>query len=132
VNVTTDIDEGIGVLGSAVDLKRVIGNLVENARRYGKTGDTGIAQISIDCHVESNQAVLVIADGGRGIPESEIQQLLRPFTRLDSARSQANGAGLGLAIVERTIKRHQGKLRLYNRKGGGLAIEIALPAIKIV
>jgi len=131
VSVTTDIDKDIGVQGSAVDLKRVIGNLVENARRYGKTDNTGIAHISIGCHVENNQAVLVIADRGLGIPESEIQQLLRPFTRLDSARGQANGAGLGLAIVERTIKRHHGKLRLYNRKEGGLAIEIALPTIKI-
>lgn len=130
VRVSTNISEAVNVLGNAVDLKRVLGNLVENARRYGKTVDTGIADISIDCRIEGNNAVLEIADGGLGIPEAEMERLLRPFTRLDSARGQANGAGLGLAIVERTIKRHGGKLRLRNRQGGGLAIEIVLPLIR--
>jgi two-component system, OmpR family, osmolarity sensor histidine kinase EnvZ len=131
VEITANVDKGIGVQGNAVDLKRVVGNLVENARRYGKTAESGIARVSIDCHVDGGNAVIVIADHGLGIPEAEIEQLLRPFTRLDSARSQANGAGLGLAIVERTVKRHRGKLRLYNRQGGGLAVEITLPMIKI-
>jgi two-component system osmolarity sensor histidine kinase EnvZ len=131
VEITANVDKGIGVQGNAVDLKRVVGNLVENARRYGKTAESGIARVSIDCHVDGGNAVIVIADRGLGIPEAEIEQLLRPFTRLDSARSQANGAGLGLAIVERTVKRHRGKLRLYNRQGGGLAVEIMLPMIKI-
>ena len=60
------------------------------------------------------------------MPEEEIERLLRPFTRLDSARGQANGAGLGLAIVDRIIRRHRGKLKLMNRPNGGLLVEIRL------
>ena len=59
--------------------------------------------------------------------EGDLERLSRPFTRLDASRSQANGAGLGLAIVERIVKRHHGSLRLANRSTGGLRITISLP-----
>ena len=54
-------------------------------------------------------------------------QLLKPFTRMDSARGQANGAGLGLAIVERVVSRHNAELIVSNREGGGLKIQIVMP-----
>ena len=68
-----------------------------------------------------------INDHGVGVPEDQIQLLLRPFTRLDSARGQANGAGLGLAIVERVVTRHNAELSVRNRDGGGLVIAFSLP-----
>ena len=67
-----------------------------------------------------------IADRGPGLPEHQIDQVLRPFTRLDTARSQANGAGLGLTIVDRVIQRHRGRLEIKNREGGGLAVRLWL------
>jgi two-component system osmolarity sensor histidine kinase EnvZ len=127
VRVTMSIDERIEVLGNAIDLRRVINNLVENARRYGKTDAGDIAEIDLSGHLENEFARIEVADRGVGVPDSEMERLLRPFTRMDVARGQANGAGLGLAIVERIIKRHGGKLQLHNRAGGGLAIEIMLP-----
>ncbi|MCY1556011.1 phosphate regulon sensor kinase PhoR [compost metagenome] len=63
-----------------------------------------------------------------GVPEDQLTQLLKPFTRLATARSQANGAGLGLAIVERVLQKHEGELLLRNREGGGLIIRIVLNA----
>jgi two-component system osmolarity sensor histidine kinase EnvZ len=127
VRIKTAIDDRIEVLGNAIDLRRVINNLIENARRYGKTDGGEVTEIDIACGLGSEFARIEVADRGLGVPESDIERLVRPFTRMDTARSQANGAGLGLAIVERIIKRHGGKLRLYNRQGGGLAIEILLP-----
>lgn len=127
VRIKTAIDQRIDVMGNAIDLRRVINNLIENARRYGKTDGGDVTEIDIVCHFGSDLARIEVADHGVGVPESEMERLVRPFTRMDAARSQANGAGLGLAIVERIIKRHGGKLRLYNRQGGGLAIEITLP-----
>jgi two-component system osmolarity sensor histidine kinase EnvZ len=127
VKVATEIDDGVEVLGHPVDLRRVINNLIENARRYGKTRGTDVVEINLCCRMENDHARIEVADRGRGVPESEMERLLRPFTRMDIARSQANGSGLGLAIVERIIKRHGGKLHLYNRQGGGLAIAIMLP-----
>ncbi len=127
VRVKTDIADRIEVVGNATELRRVVANLIENARRYGKSGDTGIVNVDIQCRRESHQAIIEIADHGCGIPEADMERLLRPFTRLDCARGQANGAGLGLAIVDRVIKKHRGTLKLENRSGGGLLIRISIP-----
>jgi two-component system osmolarity sensor histidine kinase EnvZ len=90
-----------------------------------------VTEIDIVCHVrpsgQGRRAVVEIGDHGVGVPDDQIQQLLRPFTRLDSARGQANGAGLGLAIVERVITRHNAELTVRNREGGGLVLQFALP-----
>ncbi len=127
-HIQARIAAGIEVAGNPVDLKRVFNNLIENARRYGKTPASGIAEIEIVCRVEDDKAVVEVSDRGIGVPEGDIEHLLRPFTRLDTARGQANGAGLGLAIVDRVVSRHGGKLRLINRDGGGLSAQIILAA----
>jgi two-component system osmolarity sensor histidine kinase EnvZ len=130
VQVTTEIEPGIETIGNTTDLKRVINNLIENARRYGKTPKTSATTIDIKCALDAGNAVFEIADHGIGVPEGDIDHLLRPFTRMDTARGQANGAGLGLAIVDRVVLGHGGKLRLFNRVGGGLVVQIAMPNAK--
>ncbi|MDY7574541.1 sensor histidine kinase [Actimicrobium sp. CCI2.3] len=127
VRVTTHIDTGITIKGNRIELERVVTNLIENARRYGKTGDSALADIDLICCIEGGKVLVEVGDHGNGIPESEMDRLRRPFTRLDVARGQANGSGLGLAIVERVIRRHSGKLHLRNRHDHGLIIEIMLP-----
>jgi two-component system, OmpR family, osmolarity sensor histidine kinase EnvZ len=127
LRMSTDIAPNLRVLGNPVELKRVFDNLFENARRYGKAAGTQTALIDLRCHSENNRVVIEIADQGAGLPEAEMGRLLKPFARMDAARSQASGAGLGLAIVDRVIKRHGGKLRLSNRAGGGLLVQITLP-----
>ncbi len=124
VRVHKTIEDKVTILGNAIDIKRIVNNLVENARRYGKLNDASHVDIDICCRVEGDKVFLEIADHGAGVPDDEISRLLRPFTRMDSARGQANGAGLGLAIVDRIVKRHSGKLNLFNRDGGGLTVQI--------
>ena len=131
VRASAKVDPDIHVLGNPIDLRRVINNIIENARRYGKTPGQDVTEIDIACQVRltghGRRAVVEINDHGVGVPDDQIQQLLRPFTRLDSARGQANGAGLGLAIVERVITRHNAELAVRNREGGGLLLQFALP-----
>jgi two-component system osmolarity sensor histidine kinase EnvZ len=109
----------------------VINNIVENARRYGRTPGLDIVELdiraSIKPHGSARRAIVEISDHGSGVPDDQIGQLLKPFTRLDSARGQANGAGLGLAIVERVVSRHNAELTVRNREGGGLWLQLALP-----
>jgi two-component system osmolarity sensor histidine kinase EnvZ len=128
VRITPHLDEHVAVMGNPVELKRVINNLIENARRYGKTNGSEVTDVDLVCCIEKGQVVIEVGDHGDGIPDHEMDRLRRPFTRLDTARGQANGAGLGLAIVERVIKRHAGSLHLRNRHDGGLIVEIHLPA----
>jgi two-component system, OmpR family, osmolarity sensor histidine kinase EnvZ len=132
LRIKADIDKDINVFGNATDLKRIASNLIENARRYGKTPDTNVTEIEIACRTEGSQAIIEITDNGPGIPEAEMERLLRPFTRLDAARGQANGAGLGLAIIERIVKRHRGSLKLSNKLNGGLRIRISLPVTGVL
>jgi len=131
LRVKTDLMPGVHVLGNATDLRRVVNNIIENARRYGKTPGADYTEITILLRVKSTAhgrcAVVDICDHGVGVPEDQIAQLLKPFTRLDSARGQANGAGLGLAIVERVLTRHNAQLTVRNREEGGLLLQIALP-----
>jgi len=131
MRVKADIAPGISVMGNAIDLRRVFNNVIENARRYGRTPGQNTIEIEIACKVrlrgQGKRAIIEIQDHGTGVPEEMIEQLLKPFTRLDTARGQANGAGLGLAIVQRVVTRHNAELAVGNRDGGGLRIQIAMP-----
>ncbi len=134
VKISTQIEADIYVDGHSIDIRRVVNNLIENARRYGRTPDTDLLELDFFCRIEATEigkrAILEVGDHGQGVPEEEIQQLRKPFTRLDASRSQANGAGLGLAIVDRVIMRHGGHLNMLNRPGGGFMIRIDLPLSK--
>ena len=125
--VTGSIDAGVVVMGNAVDLKRVFSNLVENARRYGRSEASQVLEIEITCKVHQGRAAVDFCDHGAGVPDAEIERLLRPFTRLDTARGQASGSGLGLAIVERVVKRHFGTLRISNRVPHGFHAALSFP-----
>lgn len=128
VRISTTISPDIKINGNATDLKRIFNNLVENARRYGKTAETDFAEIKLSCRVVNGEAQIEFSDSGQGIPDNEIERLLRPFTRLDTARGQANGSGLGLAIIERVVKRHLGTLKITNFAPVGLNIAISFPS----
>ncbi|MBC7415661.1 MAG: HAMP domain-containing protein [Herminiimonas sp.] len=131
VRLATRIEPGMTIMGNPVDLKRVFNNLVENARRYGKADGEEVVAIELVCRLHQGRAHVEFGDHGNGVPDDQIDRLLRPFTRLDTARGQANGSGLGLAIVERVIKRHFGTLRVSNRAPQGLQIAISLPLAQV-
>jgi two-component system osmolarity sensor histidine kinase EnvZ len=130
VRVSADLEANVHVLGNATDLQRVFNNILENARRYGKTPGGELTEIDISCHVvpgkHGKRVVIALQDHGTGVPDAEIGQLLKPFTRMDTARGQANGAGLGLAIVERVMSKHHAELHVGNRAGGGLLVRISM------
>jgi len=67
-----------------------------------------------------------VRDHGPGVPADKLAKLTTPFFRGDAARTAANGAGLGLAIVEKSVQRMSGQLTLSNAKGGGLLTVIRL------
>jgi two-component system osmolarity sensor histidine kinase EnvZ len=132
LRVTSAIAPHAQVMGNPTDLKRVINNLIENARRYGKTAGGDISDIEIACRLKGTPGkrlvIIDVCDNGDGVPPDQIDELLKPFTRMDTARGQANGAGLGLAIVQRVVQRHGAQLQVQNRDQGGLRIRITLPA----
>jgi two-component system sensor histidine kinase CpxA len=74
--------------------------------------------------------VLTVSDFGPGVPPDSLGKLFEPFYRLDDARGRlTGGVGLGLAITERAVRFHGGRVAAFNRAEGGLRVEIRLPLI---
>jgi two-component system osmolarity sensor histidine kinase EnvZ len=103
-------------------LTRAVVNLLDNARKYGAE------PITLKTWRGHDEIVIDVADSGPGIPEAELERIKRPFTRLESARTDTTGTGLGLAIVERITHLHGGRFDLLNRPEGGLTARLRLPA----
>ncbi len=126
LSVAVDISGEITVQADAVDLSRVISNLLENARRYGKTPGSNMTKVEIIAKVRDQWVLIKVRDHGEGVPPHILAKLTNPFFRGDMARTEATGAGLGLAIVEKTIMRMGGLFNLANSSSGGLAAYIKL------
>jgi two-component system osmolarity sensor histidine kinase EnvZ len=108
----------------SLSLKRLIANLINNAKRYGAE------PIELSAKVENEHILITVADHGEGIPEDQIEELMQPFVRGNSART-IQGSGLGLAIVKRIVDIHQGEIQIHNREQGGLEVIISLPIPKL-
>ena len=110
-------------LGDAGALRRCIGNLVENAVRYG-----GSARIAID--VKGGRATILVEDDGPGVPEAAIERLCEPFYRGEASRNrETGGVGLGLSIARTIADSHGGRLSFANRAEGGLRVSLILPLV---
>ncbi|WP_374574584.1 ATP-binding protein [Acinetobacter sp.] len=107
----------------SLSLKRLIGNLINNAKRYGAE------PIEISAQADDEQLLISVADHGEGIPADKISDLMQPFVRGNDART-VQGSGLGLAIVKRIVDIHEGQLFIHNRAQGGLEAVISLPLKK--
>ena len=103
---------------------RLVANLIDNAIAYGAP------PVEVTTAQAGNRFVLDVADRGPGIPPGEVERLKQPFTRASAARSNANGvagAGLGLAIVDRIARLHDGTFELLPREGGGTIARVTIP-----
>jgi len=102
--------------------------LINNALRYGRNGSDPL-QLGLEVRREGRDALVALTDGGPGIVPDQIERLLRPFERGDAARSGTGGARLGLAIVDRIARIHQGRLTLSANSPSGLRAELRMPAV---
>ena len=121
-----DLEDNLMVLADEVELNRIITNLLENAGRYGKSVDTGIAVVDIVAKARDDWVLIRVRDYGMGVSNEQLNNLTKPFYRGEAARTAANGAGLGLAIVEKTCARMGGTFVLRNSSTGGLVANIKL------
>jgi two-component system osmolarity sensor histidine kinase EnvZ len=126
IRLRIEVKPDLVVLADEVDLIRAISNLLENASRYGRSPDTGIADVDIVAQAKGARVAIEVRDHGPGVSPANLLQLTKAFFRGDTARTAATGAGLGLAIVEKNIQRMGGMLSLRNRSSGGLSARIDL------
>jgi signal transduction histidine kinase len=104
-----------------VSIQRCLSNLIENALRYGE-----VAEIFI---TESDKNVTIsIHDSGPGIPEDKLEEVFKPFYRLEKSRSRhTGGVGLGLSIARDMAIKQGGNISLRNAQHGGLIAELTIP-----
>ena len=126
LQISMSVPEDLYVMADEIELARVISNLLENARRYGKTPDTDTTRVDISVKQRDAWVVVRLRDHGAGVPPEQLASLIQPFFRGDTARTAAAGAGLGLSIVDKTVQRMGGVLSLTNAPGGGLAAHVQL------
>jgi two-component system sensor histidine kinase CpxA len=116
------------VQGSPELIYRAIENVVRNAVRY--TREESTVELSMHCEESAgaHTVVLDVSDSGPGLPENELENIFRPFYRVDDARGRDTGGfGVGLAIADRAVRLHHGELRAWNRPEGGLTVSLRLP-----
>jgi signal transduction histidine kinase len=116
VEVSTVLVPGVAKL-----LRRVVRNLLENARRYGA------GEVSLLIRTAEGFAIVQVSDRGPGVPEELSERIFEPFYRLPGASEREGGVGLGLALVKSITLRHGGTVRCQNRPDGGACFEVRLP-----
>src|SRR5579859_7862221 len=130
-HVHAAIPEGdCSVRGNASLLHSAVENVIRNAIRYTQEKSAVEVELRSEARGGVSEAVLRVSDSGPGVPSGALGKLFEPFYRLDDARGrQTGGVGLGLAITERAVRFHGGKVSASNRDGAGLMVEIRLPLI---
>ena len=102
-------------------LKRCLGNLIDNALKYGDSA-------TILVEDQPNCLVIRVQDQGPGIPEKELERVFEPFYRVERSRGRnTGGTGLGLSIARNIAQLHGGALILRNRKDRGVEAVLNLP-----
>jgi signal transduction histidine kinase len=115
--------DAVRIHGSASELSRLLHNLGDNAAAHARS------TVSLGLHVESDHAVLTVADDGPGIPAADRERIFERFTRLDQARARTatgGGAGLGLAICKQIVERHGGQIALEAGTGARFVVRLPL------
>jgi len=114
-------EEKIYFDGRINSLKRCFNNLINNALKYGD-------EINISLKKSLNNIILLVDDNGPGIPNSEKENVLKPFYKIDKSRNESkSGVGLGLSIASDIIRSHGGNLSLMESPQKGLRVKISLP-----
>ncbi len=114
---------GVAVRGVSRLLRRLIRNLLENARRYGA------GEIKVGLQLDAARAVLSVCDRGPGVSPDQRERIFEPFYRLPGASEREGGVGLGLALVKSIAKRHNGSVRCTDHMGGGACFVVELPLV---
>ncbi|WP_090044436.1 HAMP domain-containing sensor histidine kinase [Limnohabitans sp. 2KL-27] len=135
VSARLDVPEGLAQLevpGVAKLLRRMVRNLLENARRYGASSQAALQGngIVLCLKPQGGRVHIEVGDHGPGVPPAYRDRIFEPFFRLPGTSERVGGVGLGLSLVKSIAERHGGWVRCADRAGGGACFEVSLPQSK--
>jgi len=120
-NISKDLIPRIYMNGRKNLIERSLGNIINNSIKYAD-------KISLGLSKKNNNIIITIDDDGPGIPESEYQNVFKPFYKLDKSRGNSRSSvGLGLSITSDIIKSHGGNILLEKSPLNGLRVKVFLP-----
>ena len=128
----------IHVWGDPAALARIVGNLIDNAVKYGGEAAVTLWQAGTQTAIQTGtqvgtqagaEAIMLVDDRGPGVPGAERERIFEPFLRLEASRNRdRGGAGLGLAIARHLVLSLGGIIAVEDRPGGGARFRVTLPA----
>src|SRR3569832_2236753 len=126
--VALETDRPLPVKGDPELLRSAMENVIRNAVRYGPPG----SKVGIEARRTEALIEIMERDSGPGVPAKDLELIFEPFYRVDAARNRAvGGDGLGLAIAARAVGIHGGRIQARNLEGGGLVVQLTLPALEV-
>jgi len=129
VEITAFDTADVLIRGDERQLVSAVGNLVENAVKYSRTGDV----VQVRTRVDDNAVEVMVADQGIGIPSRDLDRVFERFYRVDKARSrETGGTGLGLSIVRHVATNHGGEVLVSSQEGEGSTFVLRLPADLVI
>jgi two-component system OmpR family sensor kinase len=121
--IVATVDEPVTVLGDGPRLHQVVANLLANARVHAPG-----APIEVRVHQDEDGAVVEVRDEGPGMAPADAARAFERFYRADASRSRHQcGSGLGLSIVEATVRAHGGRVAITSEEGAGTTVLLHLP-----
>jgi two-component system osmolarity sensor histidine kinase EnvZ len=120
-NITKSVPSKVYFNGRKNLIKRCLNNLIDNSTKYGD-------KLNIELSKKKIHLVIKVEDDGPGIPESEYENVFKPFYKIDKGRADSKSSvGLGLSIASDIIRSHGGNIKLNKSSLNGLEVKIFLP-----
>jgi len=120
-NISVKLSSEVHIIGRKNLIKRCVNNLIDNAVKYAD-------KVNVELNKSANNIFIKIQDNGPGIPESEYDNVFKPFYKIDKGRAEAKSSvGLGLSIASDIIRSHGGNIKLEKSSMNGLGVKIFLP-----
>lgn len=128
ISISLEVEDGIWVQGDPFLISRVIWNLLDNARKYGKEG----GHIVLRLFSRSNEnrrkiAILQVEDDGIGMETEELDKIWQRFYQVGASRQSGSGLGLGLSMVKQIVHLHGGEVTVTSILGQGSCFTVMLP-----
>ena len=112
----------VRIIGNIHSISEALANLLDNALRYCRSGD----QVTVRIYTKGGRTCLAVSDTGPGVPDEALGKLFQRFYRVPG--SQAEGCGLGLAIVRQVAMAYDGEVHAMNKAEGGLEVSMCFPS----
>lgn len=123
ISIQTQIESEVCIKADPFLISRVIGNLLDNARKYGKEGGT----IQVRLFRSDASAVLEVEDDGIGIAEENLEKIWQRFYQANPSRESSSGLGLGLSMVRQIVLLHSGTVSVKSLPGTGSTFTVTFP-----